>query len=428
MRNILFLLLLAFGPTAGAQIYLVDTNASYFEDFNSMDSFGTGSSTLPQGWTFNEFGSAANTTYRAGTGSATTSDTYSFGPLRSRDRALGSLASGTLTKVVYGTMFINQTGSDINSMRVTYRGEQWRRGGSGTADSLRCYFTTVPRTHAGDSSNARWTEAPGLLFRSVSTLSGGATLNGNDSSQVLQADIPLMLHPGDTLWLRWMDTNAAGSDDGLAIDSLGIQFRNGAVALSNHPVLISFSPDSNASGLAPDLQLRLGFDRAVTPGSGYVSVWNLGTNNIDRIPAVNGQVATSGRELVFTGIHFEPGAKYIVRFDSSAFDSLGFRCSGLYTIDWNFRVAPVAVSGHHLPSSLEIDPTADGLLVLRSAAPFTQSAMLRIFSLEGRMLRNEMLRVSPGTRIIETGLPQGGCYSVSLLNADVHLRRMLCIP
>lgn len=428
MRNIIYLLLLlACKQPVCAQIFLVDTNAHYFEDFNGLDSFGTGSVKVPPGWAFSEFGSAANTTYRAGTGSVSTSDTYSFGPLRSRDRALGSLASGTLPKIVYGTMFVNQTGADINAMNVSFRGEQWRRGGSGAADSLHCYFSTVRGTKLHDSSGRGWTEVPALLFRSVSTLTGGATLNGNDSFRLLHADIPLMLHPGDTLWLRWADFNAAGSDDGLAIDSLSIDFRNGDALHSLHPMLEAFSPDSNSSGLAPDLDLLLRFDRSVTPGPGYISVWNLETNRIDRVPTVDGRPGRSGREFVFTGLVFDPGSRYVIRFDSSAFDSLGYACTGFYSTDWQFRVAPAGIATAGSTDPLSLDMMQDGRMLLRVTA-LNKPLHLKITGVDGRAVRDQLLWMSAGTQLIDPGLPRGSCYGVSVSCKDIEVRKLLCVP
>ncbi len=428
MRYLLCFFLMAASSRAAAQIYVTDTNAYYVQDFDGLDSFGTGAVAMPAGWHFYEWGSAADNTYRAGTGSSATSDTYSFGPLRSRDRALGSLASGTLTRIVYGTMFINRSGSDINAVSVACRGEQWRRGGSGAPDSLRCFFTTVRGTRLDDTGFAAWTEIPELLFQSVSTLKSAAALNGNDSCRILHADIPLMLHHNDTLLIRWRDLNAPGNDDGLAVDSFSIRFRNGAVTQSNHPRLLSFAPDSNAPGLAPDLSLELKFDRAVRAGSGSLYIRDLGTSRVDTIPASAGQGRNGGRDLVFGGLPLLRGCEYMVRFDSSAFDSLGYRSCGLYDSSWIFRVAALEIPPRSQPGDPGLHALGDGRILLRPGSAFPGTCLLRIYGMDGRLLYERRLRVGAGDTILDPGLPAGSCYGVLLGSEGRVLRARLCRP
>ena len=119
-----------------AQVALTTINGQYTQNFNTLASTGTTNdvSTLPVGWTFVESGTNANTTYAAGTGSSNTGNTYSFG-LDASDRSLGGLQSGTLIPTL-GARFVNNTSTIINSLQITYWGEQWRLGTSGRADRL----------------------------------------------------------------------------------------------------------------------------------------------------------------------------------------------------------------------------------------------------------------------------------------------------
>ena len=111
------------------------------EDFNSLASSGTSSAT-PTGWGFSESGTNANTTYTAGTGSSNTGDTYSFGT--NSDRALGGLQSGSLVPTI-GAAFVNNTGTTITSLTITYTGEQWRLGATGRTDRLDFQYSTYAR-------------------------------------------------------------------------------------------------------------------------------------------------------------------------------------------------------------------------------------------------------------------------------------------
>jgi hypothetical protein len=106
------------------QVVITSVGSSYTQDFNTLVNSGT-SDLMPTGWFFNESGSNANTLYLAGSGSGTSGDTYSFG--NNSDRSLGTLLSGTLISTI-GASFINNTGFTINSIGITYVGEQWRLG------------------------------------------------------------------------------------------------------------------------------------------------------------------------------------------------------------------------------------------------------------------------------------------------------------
>jgi hypothetical protein len=55
------------------------TGSTYTQDFNTLASSGTTSSTLPSDWVISETGTNPNSTYSVGNGSSNTGDTYSFG-------------------------------------------------------------------------------------------------------------------------------------------------------------------------------------------------------------------------------------------------------------------------------------------------------------------------------------------------------------
>ena len=121
-------------PTGAANLKVTyagnDTWASSTQNFNTLASTGTTSSTLPAGWTFSESGTSANTSYGIGTGSSNTGNTYSFGSTGSTDRAFGGLRSGALNPTI-GASFTNTTGDTVTSLAISYTGEQWRLGASG---------------------------------------------------------------------------------------------------------------------------------------------------------------------------------------------------------------------------------------------------------------------------------------------------------
>ena len=190
----------------------------YTQNFNTLASTGT-SSTLPTGWTFSETGSNANGLYATGTGSSNTGDTYSFGSSGSSERALGGLRSGNLIPL-FGVEFRNDSGSTIASLAIAYTGEQWRLGTTNRADRLDFQYSL----DATSLTTGTWQDYNTLDFTSPSTSGSVGARNGNDSANrtLLSATLPLTVPAGGTFWLRWVDYDAAGADDGLAVDDFSL--------------------------------------------------------------------------------------------------------------------------------------------------------------------------------------------------------------
>ena len=187
--------------------------SAYTENFDTLANTGTGS-TVPPGWAFSESGTAANTTYTAGTGSSTTGDTYSFGAAGSTDRALGGLQSGSLVPTI-GACFTNNTGGSI-VVKVSYTGEQWRLGATGRADRLDFQYSTNAVSISDAAAN--WIDLNALDFSSPATTGTVGALDGNASHTILPATTITAVDPGATLYVRWTSFDANGGDDGLAID------------------------------------------------------------------------------------------------------------------------------------------------------------------------------------------------------------------
>jgi hypothetical protein len=198
---------------------LLQANVAATENFDALAASGT-SAALPPGWSLLESGSGANATYGAGTGSSTTGNTYSFGASGSGERALGGLRSAGVVPM-FGTVVTNQTGVVLVGLAVAYTGEQWRLGATGRADRLDFSYSL----DATSLSTGTWIDVDALDFVApVSSGSAGA-LNGNLAAHRVDlagSILGLNLAPGAELMLRWTDFDAAGADDGLAIDDLAV--------------------------------------------------------------------------------------------------------------------------------------------------------------------------------------------------------------
>jgi hypothetical protein len=220
-----------FSPShLDAQILL--DGSAYRQEFNTLAATGTAVSwvdnvTLP-GWYAGNSGTSFGD-YRAGTGSATTGDLYSFGSSGSADRALGSLATDSLGLLAYGVRLKNDGATALSGFAVTYAGEQWRNSGGGAQSlSFSYLISDEPITSVDAKGLNAWISVPALDF--VSPQNGGtaAALDGNaDGNRRLLSDVPLtglVLDPGRELFLRWADANDVGSDHGLGIDDLSVRY------------------------------------------------------------------------------------------------------------------------------------------------------------------------------------------------------------
>ena len=189
----------AFG-SGTAQAAFVLTTPVYFQDFNTLANTGT-SSVLPGGFEFAEVGTAANTTYAAGTGSSNTGNTYSFGAVGSIDRALGGLRSGALNPT-FGIQFTNLLGRTITALNISFVGEQYRLGTLGRADRLSFEFSRTATSLLGSG----FTPLTALDFSSPTTTGTVGVLDGNAAAnqRAISGTIAgLELLQGQSIFLRF---------------------------------------------------------------------------------------------------------------------------------------------------------------------------------------------------------------------------------
>ena len=223
MRRTILLLVLSASALLQAQVSLTTQGVAYTQDFNSLASSGTTNTTLPAGWALLEAGTSAlnNGAYSGGTGSSNAGDVYSFGT--NSDRAFGGLLSGTLTPTI-GASFTNNTGGALTSLVISYTGEQWRIGNSAAARTDRLDFQYS--TNATNLATGTWTDVDSLDFNGpIGTAASATALDGNAAANraaITFTITGLNIAPGATFFIRWNDFNAAGSDDGLAVDDFSL--------------------------------------------------------------------------------------------------------------------------------------------------------------------------------------------------------------
>lgn len=223
MMKHLFLALFFFSmgthTSMAAVITLSNGTPAYSENFNSLVATGT-SSTTPSGWSFAESGANANSSFLAGTGSGTAGDTYSFGATGNSDRAFGELTTSTLNSTI-GAQFRNGGTTSIQSLAISYNGEQWRLGAIGRTDRLDFQYSL----DAASLSTGTWTNLDALDFLSPVTSGSTGAKNGNlaaNRTQVTGVVTGLSVGLNHDMWIRWRSSEITGADDGLAIDDFSL--------------------------------------------------------------------------------------------------------------------------------------------------------------------------------------------------------------
>lgn len=224
---IMLFVLIGFNQNAKAQISYTTAGSNYTQDFDGLYVSVPGNNStqaatiLPSGWVFAEAGTNANTTFRNDNGSSGTGDTYLDGATSSNERALGGFASGSLT-TQYGASFTNNTGTTLTQFTLSYTGEQWKDGGSGSA-----VFNTETFAYsigATSLTSGTYTNVPQLDFLAVvNNTTADIILDGNNPTNQRTISFTvtgMSWADGATMFIRWTDANDAGNDDNLAIDGV----------------------------------------------------------------------------------------------------------------------------------------------------------------------------------------------------------------
>ena len=219
-----------------AQAQFSLTGTTYSQNFDSLGSAGTSLSGLT-GWaagtnaTDQTAGGDLNgkvqgaiqaaAALTVGTGSGTAGANYNFGSTGSGDRALGSLGSASKTRLTEFEL-VNNTGLTISDLTISYTGEEWRLGKTGNDTS-----TSQPDTLSfAYSVNGTAFTLAGSSFNFVSPTTSGTVgaLDGNvNHTTGLGGTLSgVNIANGATFYLRWIDPDSSGSDNGLAIDDLSL--------------------------------------------------------------------------------------------------------------------------------------------------------------------------------------------------------------
>jgi endonuclease/exonuclease/phosphatase family metal-dependent hydrolase len=229
-------------------VSVTSTSAPYAQNFDTLTAGSWLNGVTLPGWYLYHQPNSPNavpiTNIAQGTGSSNAGSFYSFGSTASSDRALGGVGAGSAyfgspaSGSVAGWMAVgltNSTGGSVTGATITFDGEQWRDGGSPTPAPQ---SMVLEYGFGSDFNNVTWTPA-GSSFNWSSPIftntGGGAAVDGNSAGKVgnVGGALDLSATPwssGSTLWLRWVETNDAGNDHGLAIDNFSFVASTGNIA------------------------------------------------------------------------------------------------------------------------------------------------------------------------------------------------------
>jgi hypothetical protein len=174
-----------------------------------------------------EGGTNGHQRMRITSGSSTTGAFYSFGSTGSTERALGDVGSTTIASnppgdqnIYTGLRLTNGTADALDSLTITYTGEQWRNNGNTASDTIFFSYSLDP---AATVNSGAYTSVSALDFTSPVFSATAATLDGNAAANrsTKTATISgIFWAPGTDLWLRWDDLQIGGNDHALGIDDL----------------------------------------------------------------------------------------------------------------------------------------------------------------------------------------------------------------
>jgi len=293
--------MVALSFNSAAQVTMT-TNGSYTQNFDGLANTGTptwtDNSTIAN-WYAQRTGTG--TTYTANDGASNSGALYSYGTTTSTERALGSVGSGNAAagSFAYGVLLKNTSGVAITDIKVSYTLEQWRNSAAAAqGDTFYYKISSSAITSLNPNVNATWIMVTGLILNSPITGGTAGALDGNASANKLTLTsiaIPgLTLADNEYIMLKWDDRDQVGSDHGLAIDDVTIDWTvSGAQPTApGAPTITSITPG--------DGQLTVNFTAPTSDGGSTITNYQYSTDNGASFTACSPIQTTS--PIVITGL------------------------------------------------------------------------------------------------------------------------------
>ena len=241
--------------SVAAQAQVLLSSGTYVQNFDSLASTGSSGSwtdnTTLLGWyaskaystsvTPQTYGPYLYASYRVDSGGNNSGNLFGYGvsgvnPID--ERALGSIASGTVAgpamATVFGLRILNDTGVNfVGRINLSFRGEQWRQGGNVNSQVIEYFSYAISPTAftsplSANPADAAYTHLAAFDFTSPNPgTATAAAIDGNATGNytLIFGEINgITLNAGEEIMLRWYDINDSGNDHGGGIDNLSVAF------------------------------------------------------------------------------------------------------------------------------------------------------------------------------------------------------------
>jgi hypothetical protein len=260
---------------------------------------GLGLSNTMSGW----YGWAAvGSKLGASAGDQSTGGDVSFGAADATNRALGLLATSTTGATAFAVKLVNQSATNFNYIDLSYVGELWRDQPK-TQTILFGFALDSAGTNAvfsaATTNAATW--VPGMNVSFPGSTNGLQSLDGtnpvNQTNLVLTNQYVGNWVPGTALWLMWLAPDAAGGEQGMAIDNLSFSTPYlGPVIITQPQSQGAFEGGNVTNSVVASNAYSLGYQWETNNGSGTYAAIPDATNS----------------KLVFNPVDYTNAGSYIV--------------------------------------------------------------------------------------------------------------------
>ena len=188
--------------------YLTWVDGDTFEGWYSYKLGGTGEAGVPDQYRSSSVGYTSTGLARWRASASAT------------DGALGTKPLDSTGAMITYLVLVNNTSETITSFTLSYTGEQWYDSDSGQNNQL----VVAYQVGATDVTSGDWTTISDLTFNSIYPGTGKGSIDGSDAANQTVFDPEtigdITWEVGETLIIRWYDSNSSGTDQGLGIDDV----------------------------------------------------------------------------------------------------------------------------------------------------------------------------------------------------------------
>jgi hypothetical protein len=240
--SIVLLTSLSFGQTP---IGIVGSNLPYNENFDGM---GASLIDYIPGWTAINAVDGATLTMGISNGAENSGNVYNVGTINTEERAFGTLADATTTPVL-GAVFQNNTGGMVTKISIQARMEQWKESGNASVNEIVAFYYSLDATSLNDGA---WTAVTALnLNEKLTMATSNGAVNGNlfaNYTNMSNIITGLNWTNGTNLWIKWVDTNDAGSNGMFAIDNFSLTINDPLSVKQNSISGLNMYPNPVSNG------------------------------------------------------------------------------------------------------------------------------------------------------------------------------------